>query len=181
MGIFFNKKTIGEKAAQITLAEAGSKQILFQTAGNNRYLVITGDTIYVGSIGISSGSFGGKSVKRYPIDLITSVDVRQSTFIVELEILVSGSQGTSKVNASFTDRTQNENVTAFAKKRYNEVQQIADYILQLRQNLKNQAAPHQQQPANIPAQIQQLAELKQQGVISEADFEYKKAELLKRI
>ena len=38
-----------------------------------------------------------------------------------------------------------------------------------------------QLPADIPAQIKQLAELKDQGILTEEEFETKKAELLKKI
>lgn len=180
MGIFFNKKTPGEKAEQLTLAEVGNKQILYKTAGNNRYLVVTEDMIYVGSLGIASGSFRGKFVKRYPMDLISSVDVRKATFTVELEILVSGSQGMSQTNASFSGRVSSENIIAFPPKRYEEVQKLADYILGLRQATKDKSRP-QKEIGNIPAQIQQLAQLKQNGIISETEFEAKKSELLSRM
>ncbi len=41
MGIFGKSKTAGDKARDITIAETSGRKILFEIAGNNRYLVIT--------------------------------------------------------------------------------------------------------------------------------------------
>ena len=43
------------------------------------------------------------------------------------------------------------------------------------------AAPSAAPTANIPEQLQQLAELRDKGVISAAEFEAKKAQLLERM
>ncbi len=60
------------------------------------------------------------------------------------------------------------------------MQKLADYILGLRQATKDKSRP-QKEIGNIPAQIQQLAQLKQNGIISETEFEAKKSELLSRM
>jgi uncharacterized membrane protein YdbT with pleckstrin-like domain len=44
-----------------------------------------------------------------------------------------------------------------------------------------EAIPAQEPAANIPEQLRQLAELRDSGVISDADFEAKKAQLLERM
>jgi hypothetical protein len=183
MGLFGKSKTAGDKARDITIAETSGRKILFEIAGNNRYLVITPDILFVGSLGISSGSFGGKTVKRIPIDLITSVDVKQSALMVEMEIVFSGSGEINRTNTAFMERVRNENMIAFPKKQYDDVQKIAAYILELRQYIKNSNSSQKVNPLanDIPAQIRQLAELKDAGIISAEEFEFKKRELLSRM
>jgi hypothetical protein len=181
MGLFGKAKTFGEKARDITLAEIGNRKILYEIAGNNRYLIITEDLLFVGSIGIASGSLAGKKVKRYPIDLITSVDVRQSTMFVELEINISGSHSVDNTNASFKDRIHNENIITFPRDQYDKTQRIAAYILDIRQRLKNIKAVSTEPESDVFNQLRQLAELKSIGVISEEEFQLKKSQLLGRI
>jgi hypothetical protein len=175
----------GGKARDITYAEIGNKKIISEIAGNNRHIIVTEDTVFVGSSGISSGSWFGKKVKRYPIDSITSVDVRKALLTVELELVMGGGSEMRDIGSGFMDRARNENITMFQKSQYNEVQQIATLILDLRHKRKAQANNQPTRPSDstnsIPKQIKELAELRDAGIITPEEFEEKKKELLRRM
>jgi len=177
--------TSGEKAQTVTRAEVGNRKVIAEIAGNNRYIIVTEDIVFVGSVGIASGSFGGSKVKRYPIDSITSVDVRESSLIVEFEIIFSGGSETGSTNASFMSRANNENITGFKKELYRDVQNLATVILDLKQLRKSQsfASPSQASTpsASIPEQIKQLAELRDAGILTNDEFEEKKKSLLSKM
>jgi len=175
----------GGKAREITYAETGNRKIISEIAGNNRHIIVTEDTVFVGSAGISSGSWFGKKVKRYPIDSITSVDVRKALLTVELEIVMSGGSEMRDTGTGFMDRAKNENITMFQKSQYNEVQQIAALILDLRHRKKsvanNQPIRPSDSASSIPKQIKELAELRDAGILTSEEFEEKKKELLSRM
>lgn len=177
--------TAGQKARELTLAEIGNRRVVAEVSGNNRYIVATDDIVFVGSTGISSGSFFGKKVKRYPIDAITSVDVRRALLTVELEIVMAGSFEAGNTLQGFTTRAQNENITMFQKSQYEEVQRIANLILEIQQwrkaNLNKPQVQVVETKSSIPEQIKQLAELKDAGILSVQEFEEKKKDLLSRL
>jgi membrane protease subunit (stomatin/prohibitin family) len=187
----------------------GGRRILAEAAGNNRYVVVSDDVVLVGSVGVVSGSWFGKKVKSYPIDSITAVDVRQALLTAELEIVMAGAAEAGAFN-SWSSRALNENVTAFPRGAFAYVQWMGAFILQIREYRRQQIRPsyaHQQpaaqheqwqgqswrgqpqgvaQQAPVPAhgvveQLQQLAELRDKGLITTEDFEAKKRELLGRM
>ena len=172
--------TEGDKAKGIVHGEIGNQMIVVEIAGNNRYLAVTEDTVYVGSIGIASGSFFGKKVKKYPLDTISSVDVRKALLTVELELVTAGSveSGTTQ---GFMSRAQNENITVFAKGLYDEVQDVANRILSLRRELIDKGRQSEKSTASIPDQIEQLAGLRDKGILTDEEFQTKKQELLDRL
>jgi len=172
----------GEKARPLVQAELRGATVIDEIAGNNRYIAVTEDMVFVGSTGAASGAmFGGAKVKRYPIDSITAVDVQKGMMLVTLEIVMSGAKE-SKTNAGFMDVANNENITAFPKKEYPRVQELAALILDLRGKLKKPNAVAAAPSAmTIPEQIRQLAELKEAGILTEAEFVAKKTELLARM
>lgn len=176
--------TVGEKAREIVYQEIGNKRILADMAGNNRYIAVTEDIVYVGSVGAVSGSLFGKKVKRYPIDAITSVDVRKALLTVELEIVMAGASESGRILQSLMDRSQNENITFFPRGKYEDVQHLAGLILDIQQQHKSKKTQPMQvfeTRLSIPEQIKQLASLKDTGIISNEEFEAKKKELLSRM
>jgi len=62
--------------------------------------------------------------------------------------------------------------------RYERVREVVDFI---NEQVARARMPANQSPANIPEQIRQLAALRDDGIISNEDFEAKKAELLTRM
>ncbi|HEX8292374.1 MAG TPA: SHOCT domain-containing protein, partial [Pyrinomonadaceae bacterium] len=139
-------------------------------------------------VGISSGSFGGQSLKRYQVDDITSVDVRSAFMTVEMELVISGGSESRRTNAAFTDRMRNENVIMFQKGQLGQVQYVAHIIMDIKQWRRRQARQppppqvvHAPAPPTFPEQIRQLAHLKDAGILSAEEFESKKRELLQRM
>lgn len=177
--------TIGEKARELTRAEIGNRRVVAEISGNNRYIIISDDIVFVGSKGIASGSFFGTKVKRYPIDTITSIDVRKALLTVELEIVMPGAFEAGNTRQGISSRATNENITMFKKNQYEDVQRIANLIFEIQQWRKeNQNKPQAQvieKKSTIPEQIKQLAELRDDGILSFEEFEEKKKELLSRL
>jgi uncharacterized membrane protein YdbT with pleckstrin-like domain len=64
---------------------------------------------------------------------------------------------------------------------YKEVEQNANRMSQPASGAPSQAPAPERRGVSIPEQIEALARLKQEGVISEAEYEAKKAELLERM
>lgn len=158
--------------------------ILREMVGNNRHISVTEHEVVVGSVGISSGSWFGKRVKRYPIGSITSIDVRKSLLIVELQIIMGGANEIASSAAGFFARAENENITGFPKSQYDEVQRFAAFILDLQRRLRSGQVDAAQPAEALPSiadQIRQLAELKNAGILTQAEFDAKKTELLSRL
>ena len=154
-------------------------EIVVEISGNNRYIVVTRDTIYVGSAGLeATGAFFGKKVKKYPLDTISSVEVLKAMFTVELELVTAGSVESN--NAGHLARKLNENITSFPSSRYDEVQAVANTILELRRGLVSSASATVS-GQSIPEQLEQLAGLLEKGILSEDEFQSKKTELLSRM
>ena len=174
----------GEEAREIVYQEIGDKRILANMAGNNRYIAVTEDIVYIGSVGVSSGSWFGKKVKRYPIDAITSVDVSKALFTVDLEIVMAGAFESGRTGQGLMDRVRNENIIVFSSREYENVQHLADLILDIQQKRKNNKTQPMQVDEtrlSIPEQIKQLWSLNDAGIISNEEFEAKKKELLSRM
>ena len=164
----------GEKARAIVYDALGDREIIDEIAGNNRYIAVTDDTVYV-------GSWFGKGVRMYPLDAISSVNVRKALLTVELEIAMVGSVGAAKTPVGLADRAQNENITMFQKNQYDRVKEIANLILEFRRKPRNVRAQQTHTVQSIPDQIKQLADLRESGVLSDEEFQRKKKELLSRM
>ena len=157
------------------------KKIINEAAGNNRYIALTSEAVYIGSKGIATGSPFGKQVKRIPLEQITAVDVTKRIVLVDLQIIMAGSNETKGILKSSTLlRAHDENLIAFKKKHYSEVQTLANDILSARETKLsvNNALSKQN---DIPNQLKQLADLKNQDVITEEEFLTKKKDLLARM
>lgn len=119
----------------LLLQQIDAKAIIDEEMGNDRYLALTGDTVYFVSIGISSGAFFGKKVKAFSIEDITSVDVSKKLLASYLEITAAGMGGDSSATAYYTER--NENRVFFPNEKYSRFQSIAEKIRALKRALKN--------------------------------------------
>lgn len=172
MGIF------GPSAKELAL-QALSGTPAIGMMGNNRYVAYTDDEVVVATVGISSGSFFGKKVKRYPIDQISAIDVRRSLLIVEFEIVMAGAREVQSF-ASFMSRASNENLTAFPRTQFEAVQRFASDILQVKRR-RSRPTPALAAGSHIADDIRRLAELRDAGLLTDTEFSVKKAELLKRL
>jgi hypothetical protein len=201
----------GERARPLVLENLGGRRILAEAAGNTRYVVVSDDVVLVGSVGIVSGSWFGKKVKSYPIDSITAVDVRQALLTAELEIVMAGAAEAGAFNSFTSRALNENitpfprGAFAYVQWMGNFILQIREYRRQQMrpgyayqqpaypqhgqwdQSWQGQPSPAQgaaQQAATaggIVEQLQQLAELRDKGLITAEEFEAKKRELLGRM
>lgn len=165
---------ISDFAQRAAYKELGDQVIEAELKGSGSYVVVTEKTVFVG---FGDGWSGERAIKRYPIDSISAVNLKKGVF-TELEIVMPGAvEGARKLEDRIRFETR--------KTPYEEVKKIADLILELRDKAKRpqqQAQPSPQQPAqSVPELIQQLATLRDAGVITHEEFEKKKKDLLDKL
>ncbi len=164
----------GEKARKVICEQLKGKEVVAELLTNTQCLVVSEDTVYLGSKRV----FRHVYVNRFPISTISKVDVRKTFAYREMEIVTAGSVEPGS-GVSVSKKIDSGNVLFMAGQQLTEAHRIADLILEL----KRKEAAEQQAPAtdSIPHQIKQLAELREQGILSEQEFEEKKRELLSRM
>ncbi len=107
---------------------------------------------------------GGHDVQDFSYSMIASIDHKKGLITGNLDIAASG------------DHTL---VSMIPK---DEVQEIAGLIRQkVAESRAGHAAPAPPSQPDVMQQLKQLGELKDAGVLNDAEFEEKKAELLKRL
>ena len=160
------------------------EDIISDLTGDNGYLLVTKDKLFVSRTGASSGSVfssTSKRVKKYPLDVITGMDVRKATFTAELEIITMGSIEISNSITNVFERSLSENIISFPLDEYNQISDFADAVMEQRKILMNTPTTQPTPTDSIPDQIKKLADLQSSGIISEAEFISKKTELLERM
>lgn len=147
-------------------------------------LVVTDKRVMIIKAGYSSGAMFGQKVKSYPFNQITSVEYSCGLISGRIQITVPGSvEQTQRRNenifsASF-DARQAENVVNFGSAKKEQFKQAAAIIRQMCNSSNNQSATKTE--PDIIEQIKKLAELKEAGILTEEEFNTKKAELLQRL
>lgn len=111
-----------------------------------------------------SGSFTGQSVQDAPYRNITSIETEQGWGKIALRVVVA----------------DNEMVIEKIHPPKN-LQDIANKVRAYTPATAAPAAAPQASNSDIPTQLKQLAELKDSGILSEDEYESKKAELLSRM
>ncbi len=165
---------IGDYAQRAAYKEIGDQVMEAGLKGSGSYVVVTEKTVYVG---FGDSWSGERGVKRYPVDSISAVNLKRGLF-TEMEIVMPGAvEGAKKLE----DRIRFET----SKTPYEEVQKVADLILELRSKTKAHAAPvlrpAESTTQSVPELLKQLAELRDSGVITDEEFEQKKKGLLDRL
>jgi hypothetical protein len=124
-------------------------------------LVIKDDGVY-GEILLT----GRRTQMFLPYDRIAQVNVMRQMFTSDIEIVNKGGSGNISIKTLNKDEAEQAS------------QLINKLIHETSQSINRTAS---EQGTDIPSQIKKLAELKEAGIISEAEFENKKTELLARI
>lgn len=140
----------------------------------------------MGTINPNSNFLTGRkaqTIKKYAVDEIVSVDVWQSMLTINFEIVLVGVSDSGNKRSNLLINAFNENVTTFSKDQAQQVQYVARVIRDLQEwRKKDRTQPQPVEVKNsIPEQIKLLASLKDDGIISNEEFEEKKKELLSRM
>lgn len=152
-------------------------------------LVATQSRVLILKAGYSSGAIFGQKAKSFLYEDISSVEYSCGLTQGRVQITAAGSVETrhghrqNDVLGALADAWQAENVCNFPSAKKKLFQEAANLIRSRVEQARS--AAHQTaataQPDDIPTQIKKLAELKAAGILSEEEFEKKKAELLARM
>lgn len=146
-------------------------------------LVVTDKKVLVAKAGFSSGALFGQKAKSFPFKQITSVEYSCGLTAGRIQITTAGTVESSSghrkgVLDSVADTFQAENVVTFPSQKKLVFQKAAALI---RQMLDEQHEAPTTATPDILEQIKKLAELKESGILTEDEFNNKKAELLKKL
>lgn len=145
-------------------------------------VVFDGAGVTIKRTGFLSRATVGKGEKRLPIGSITAVQWKPAGGMVNgfIQFTVPGGvEKRSSFGRQTTDAAHDENSVVFTKK------QMPDFA-KLREAVQS-AIEAQQQPSAAPSapdvtdQLRKLGELRAAGVLTDTEFENKKAELLNRL
>lgn len=152
-------------------------------------LVATQSRVLILKAGYSSGAIFGQKAKSFLYEDISSVEYSCGLTQGRVQITAAGSVETrhghrqNNVLGALADAWQAENVCNFPAAKKKLFQEAANLVRsrieQARSAVRQTAATAQLD--DIPTQIRKLAELKVAGILSEEEFERKKAELLARM
>lgn len=124
----------------------------------------------------------GKGDKRIPLRSITAIQWKPAGFAMNgyIEFSVGGgNESRSRFGSATSNAVGNENAVIFTKNQMPEFvklrEVIEDAISSLNSNQGSTSAN------NDPALLKQLHSLHEQGILSDKEYEEKKAELLKRL
>ncbi|MHA7209520.1 DUF4429 domain-containing protein [Arthrobacter sp. MDT1-65] len=151
------------------------------------YIAFDGHFVTIQHIGLGRVTIG-KGVKRVPITSISSVQIKPSGVVMAGFIQFSIAGGNEKVSA-FGHQTmsavKDENSITFGMGEDAAFIAIRDAVEAAQRALHQpQAAPAPQPvpaPDDVFAQLEKLGKLRDAGIVSESEFQAKKAELLSRM
>lgn len=150
----------------------------FVAKGVSGYLKVTPTKVILEHTGFLNALSGKKGVKEIPIKSITSIQFKKPGFTNGyIEFSFSGGKET-KGKGTF-GAVENENAMVFTSKHLKDFIKAKELIDKYRAELE--AAPAKEQTASTKSladQIRELAKLKEEGIISEDEFETAKKKLL---
>lgn len=150
---------------------------------NNQALVLTDHRALIIKVGWMTGQTLGGKVTSFDYRNISSVEVRTSIMTGTFEISAGGVQGfeRSYYGTGKDSAYHAPNVIAIGKGQQATFQRAANFIREKSRAAAQPVSVAAPAPPDIPDQLRKLAELKQQGILTDAEFEIKKAELLARL
>ena len=183
---------LGSKEEKIlqSIIVPGEQVIVAMKGQWNQTLVATNQRVIIIKAGWAAGAtFGNKSVS-FDLTNITAVEVRVGLVNGFVEVSAGGMQGYERSNWGKGQQSAYEapNTVPISKAEQQKFQAAVQVIRQLVQEARKPAvqqvvmpAPAQPTGPSIPEQIQQLASLHQAGILTDAEFDKKKADLLARM
>ncbi|MGH7912027.1 MAG: SHOCT domain-containing protein [Candidatus Dormibacteraceae bacterium] len=164
---------------------APDETVLVKLAGAFKEgLVCTDRQVLILKGGFMTGQMFGNDTFQQPYTNIAGVQVKKHFLSGYLEISAGGMQNTKKSYWSSKEGSSPEKapncVSLNRSEQFQKFRAAATMIME-RAHQARQGGPANQGTVDIPAQIQKLAELRDAGILSEAEFSAKKEELLKRL
>jgi hypothetical protein len=140
-----------------------------------------GTTVTISRSGFMAATTAGTGEKRIPLGMISAIQFKSATALVHgyMQFSFSGEVQRSRRQQSLNDRATDENTVQFTKAQLPAFEAIRDAIEAARVQAHNPrsalAAP------SVAERIQQLAGLRDQGLISPEEYEAKRAQLLEQL
>jgi hypothetical protein len=151
------------------------------TGGADQALILTEHRALIIKIGFMAGqTFGGK-VTSFEYRNITSVEVRISLMAGSFEISAGGVQGAERSywkSESPNSAWRAPNTIPINRSEFPKFQLAANAI---RERIALAATAVKSPGSDVPDQLRRLAELRDQGILTNEEFQAKKAELLARM
>lgn len=182
-------KYIPEKAScakRLIMNYKPDLNIICELAAINAHLIVDDNAVYtaIATDSIAANIITGVKTKMYPLDTITSIDIRNGLATIELEIVMPGANEISRP-ATILNKINNENIYFFTPFENSKVIKFANTVLEMSDKKKrsriNYSSNYSSQNNQILDQIKQLADLKNNGIITEEEFHSKKTDLLQRL
>lgn len=166
-----NQTTASVSEVQLRAHGIAPSDVLSSISGRTGHLILTREQLYV-------LRQDGRSKQIY-LSALTNLDIRRTPRELELEVVSIGGFDQVMPHQGGA-RTWNENMLAFHTDLEDELKRFIAEVhrIKLRLPAPKSATVSAQ---NIPDQIRQLAELRDQGLLTELEFETKKKELLSRM
>lgn len=176
-----------DKVAKIR-AKYGVPEGFFVAPGASGYVTFDGHFVTLSRVGLSRLTVG-KGDKRIAVTSITGVQLKPAGALVNGFIQFTIPGGVERRSSFFSQTVraaEDENSMVFIKTDEAAFLQLRDHVEEAQYNLSRppgSVAPAVSVPAgpDIMAQLQQLGQLRDAGVLTEEEFASKKAELLSRL
>lgn len=148
--------------------------------GVNGQLSFDGTAVKITRDGFLARATQGRSDKTLPVRAIGSVQMKRASSLVNGFIQFAVSGETSKRSVGFgksQDAARDENAVVFTKKHLDDFQAIYDAVIAA------QSAPAAGAPVapDVTDQLAKLGALRDSGVLTEEEFQTKKAQLLEKL
>ena len=171
------------ETGRISERDADASRMATEAKGRNGTVVFDGNFVSIQCKGFVARATIGKGEKRIPLASIAAVQWKQAGPMVNgfIQFTVpGGKERRSSFGKQSHDAIRDENSVMFTKAQMPAFEKLRDAI---EQAIVTRSAPQSAvaAPANVPEQIQQLASLRDQGILNDAEFDAKKADLLSRM
>lgn len=155
-----------------------------EVKGHTGTVVWDGDFVTIRRTGFNARMSVGKGEKRLPLSSITAVQWKPAGALVNgfIQFTVpGGNESRSRAGSQTTNAVKDENSVVFIKKQMPAFEELRAAIEQAIADRGRPAAPAAPAAPDHLQQLKQLGELRDAGILSEQEFEAKKAEILGRL
>jgi Domain of unknown function (DUF4429)/Short C-terminal domain len=154
--------------------------------GHNGTVTFDGDFVTTERTGFLARASVGKGTKRIPLASITAVQWKPAGGMINGFISFTvggGTEARSRFGSQTVDASRDENSVVITKKQMPDFEQLRTAVeLAIAQRHRPvPVAPAAPAAPDLFAQLEQLGKLRDAGVLTNEEFEAKKAELLRRL
>lgn len=150
----------------------------FVAKGATGYLKVTPTKVILEHKGFLAMTYGTRGVKEIPISSITSIQLKKPGLFSSGYIEFSFSGGKETKGKGVKGAYENENAMVFHINEYNDFLKAKELIEKYMEEAKTKTEQSSASTRSVADEIEKLAKLKEQGILSEEEFESAKKKLL---